>query len=171
RPENILYPNVWLKFQAKDIESDDLIEYSVEDLTEDRFSEAITIMATEFLANAPLSKSKNAANDAEYVEDIVKIWTELLKQRMTNVCYKEGSPEIVGLNFNYVASKDDESLLGDSVKSKSLIQIFKVWKALETYGNFNVFERYGVNEYLSSLGMYVPKKFAGRKIGEKLLEA
>lgn len=42
---------------------------------------------------------------------------------------------------------------------------------LHNHGNFDVFEKYGVDEYLSSFGMYVPQKYAGRKIGEKLLEA
>lgn len=47
----------------------------------------------------------------------------------------------------------------------------RVVAVLHDHGNFDVFEKYGVDKCLSSWGVYVPKKFAGRKIGEKLLEA
>lgn len=32
RPDNVPFPQVWLKFQAKDINSDDLVNYRVQDL-------------------------------------------------------------------------------------------------------------------------------------------
>lgn len=35
--------------------------------------------------------------------------------------------------------------------------------------NFNVFEQYGVNEYLASFGLSVDKKYRGRGIGDHLL--
>lgn len=40
--------------------------------------------------------------------DIIKLlWEPVIKQKMTLVCYKTGSEEIVGLNMNFVASKDE----------------------------------------------------------------
>lgn len=57
------------------------------------------------------------------------------------------------------------------IKSESFLQNLRVYSILHDYGNFDVFAKYGVDKYLSSFGMYVPKKFAGRKIGQKLLEA
>lgn len=115
RPINIPYPNVWLKFKAKDVLTDDLVEYTVEDLPEERFDEAIEIMAKGFLADVPLAKLKNGANDMEYVEDVTRIWKGIVKQKMSHACFKEGSEEIVGLNMNYVSSTDDVSFLDDNV--------------------------------------------------------
>lgn len=115
RPDHVPYPNIWLKFKANDVETDDLVEYSIEDLPEDRFDEAIKIMSTNFLADAPMSKLKNGANDLDYVADSVRIWKTILKQHMTHVCFKLGSQEIIGLNLNYVSSRDDVPFLGDSV--------------------------------------------------------
>lgn len=57
------------------------------------------------------------------------------------------------------------------IKSEALLQNLKVHDFLHDYGNLNVFEKYDVDKYLSSLGIYVPGEYAGRKIGEKLLEA
>lgn len=115
RPSHLLYPNVWLQFKAKDVDTNDLVDYTVQDLPDDRFAEAINIMATGFLADAPMAKLKDGANDLLYVRDNVRIWEHIVKQRMTNVCFKNGSDEIVGLNFNFVSSKDDAPLLGDNV--------------------------------------------------------
>ncbi len=114
RPNQIPYPNVWLKFKSKDVETNDsIVNYTVQDLPEDRFEDAINIMATEFLADAPMAKLKNGANDSDYIQDNVRIWKDILQQRMVHVCFKDGSEEIVGLNFNYVSSKDDALFLGD----------------------------------------------------------
>lgn len=113
RPSHVLYPNVWLKFKAKDVYTEDLVEYTVQDLPEDRFDDAIEVMAKHFLAHAPLAKLKNGVNDLDYVEDNIRLWKVIVKQRMTQVCFKEGSQEIVGLSMSYVSSKDDPSVLGE----------------------------------------------------------
>lgn len=115
RPTNIPYPKVWLKFKAKDVLTDVLVEYTVEDLPEERFDEAIEIMAEGFLADVPLVKLKNGANDTEYVDDVTRIWKGIVQQKMCHVCFKESSQEIVGLKMNYLSSKDDVSFLDDDV--------------------------------------------------------
>ncbi|XP_037043931.1 uncharacterized protein LOC119079933 [Bradysia coprophila] len=170
RPSHIPYPNVWFRFQAKDLDCDNLVEYIVEDLPEDRFDDAIAFMTTEFLANAPMAKLRNGANNSTYVQDIGRIWKNILQQRMTHVCFKDGSSVIVGLNFNYVASRNDPPLLSD-IKSETFMQNMRVLSILSDYGNFDVFDKYGVEQYLSSFGMCVAKEYAGRKIGENLLKA
>lgn len=53
------YPRVWVKFMAKDLNSDDLVEYRVEDLTEDRFDDAVDHMLTYFVKDEPICKSKS----------------------------------------------------------------------------------------------------------------
>lgn len=115
RPITIPHPNVWLKFKARDVLTDDLVEYTVQDLPEERFEEAIEMMAKGFLADIPLVKLKNGANDMEYVEDVTRIWKGIVKQKMSHVCFKESSQEIVGLKMNYLSSKGDVSFLDDNV--------------------------------------------------------
>lgn len=39
------------------------------------------------------------------------------------------------------------------------------------YENFNVFDHYGVDEYMASFGLSVDKKYRGRRIGDHLLTA
>lgn len=109
RPADVPYPIVWLSFEARDVDSDNMVNYRIEDLMEDRFDEVIDVMARDFLADAPMAKSKDAANDKEYVEDNICLWRIIVKQRMTQVCFKEGSDQIIGAIMNYVSSKDDDS--------------------------------------------------------------
>lgn len=54
RPESSCYPKVWRNFQAKDVDSDGLIDYSVEDLPESKFQEVIPILIEYFCKEAPL---------------------------------------------------------------------------------------------------------------------
>lgn len=57
RPETSEYPKTWLVFKAKDIDSDELVEYRIEDLPESRFHEGVQFMASIFCKNAPLHEA------------------------------------------------------------------------------------------------------------------
>lgn len=54
RPESSDFPRVWHTFMAKDTESDDLVEYRIEDLTESRIEEAIKMLVKFFCNDEPL---------------------------------------------------------------------------------------------------------------------
>lgn len=54
RPESSDYPKVWHTFKAKDIHSDESVEYRIEDLPESRYEEAIAMMAQYFCGDDPL---------------------------------------------------------------------------------------------------------------------
>lgn len=51
------------------MDTDDLVEYSIEDLPEDRFDEAIKFMANGFLSDTPMPKLRNAVMDTDYYFD------------------------------------------------------------------------------------------------------
>lgn len=57
RPKNIPFPSVWLTFNEKDLNSNNLVKYRVEDLPLDRFDDAIQHMTVNFLADAPWAKA------------------------------------------------------------------------------------------------------------------
>lgn len=41
------------------------------------------------------------------ISDFKWMWKSAFKQKMAIACFEEGSNEIVGLNANYIKSKDD----------------------------------------------------------------
>lgn len=59
----------------------------------------------------------------EHFKDYVRGWKTILAQKMHLVCYKEGSDEIVGLNWNFVVHKDDQYVekLFNQVSFKCLV--------------------------------------------------
>lgn len=59
RPNEVDFPVVWLKFNAKDIETDNLIEYRVQDLPLDRIEDAIEYLLENYLDDEPFTSSKD----------------------------------------------------------------------------------------------------------------
>lgn len=54
RPESIEFPKIWYTFEAKDVDSDNIITYRIQDLSEERHEEVIEIMVEHFIKYAPL---------------------------------------------------------------------------------------------------------------------
>lgn len=50
---DIPYLNTWLTFKAKDIDSDNLVEYRICDLPENRFEDIFDLAVNDFFANCP----------------------------------------------------------------------------------------------------------------------
>lgn len=57
RPKSLDYPKVWHRFMARDLNSDKLVEYRIEDLTESRAEEAFQHMRDFYLADEPISQA------------------------------------------------------------------------------------------------------------------
>lgn len=91
-----------------------------------------------------------------------------MEQRLTLVCYKEGSDEIVGINILGMASKDEQ---GDEYKLEG-----KAWKKIFgteifVFDQFNCFENYKTDKYICAFGLSVQPKYNGRRIGGEILKS
>ena len=51
------FPQVWRTFTSKDSERDELVEYRIQDLPENRFKEAVEFMIDVFCSDEPLTES------------------------------------------------------------------------------------------------------------------
>lgn len=105
RPESVPFPSVWLKFKARDVNSDNLIEYRVQDLTEDDFEVAFGHMKTHFLKDEVMNNAMELWKDEAAIADLYKIWKEMVKQRLSLACFRENSNEMVGCNILYLSVK------------------------------------------------------------------
>lgn len=56
RPTTADYPKIWRTFVGRDVNSDKLTEYRIEDLTESRFDDAIKHMEAFYLRDEPVSQ-------------------------------------------------------------------------------------------------------------------
>lgn len=62
KSSNVPYPNVWHRFTAKDLGTDELVEYRIEDLTEDRFEDALKHLKDNYLLDEPLVSSRSISH-------------------------------------------------------------------------------------------------------------
>uniref|UniRef100_A0A8D8C5K1 (northern house mosquito) hypothetical protein n=1 Tax=Culex pipiens TaxID=7175 RepID=A0A8D8C5K1_CULPI len=90
----------------KDVDSDQLVTYRVQDFTEDRHADVIQHYRENFVDDEPLAASRKISSSKVAMAEIVAFWSWCLEQRMTVVCYKDGSDEIVGANLLHVATPE-----------------------------------------------------------------
>lgn len=55
RPQTTEYPKIWRKFKARDLNSDELIEYRIQDLPESRLEDAVEHMISNYLKDEPIT--------------------------------------------------------------------------------------------------------------------
>ncbi|XP_063701268.1 uncharacterized protein LOC134831466 [Culicoides brevitarsis] len=122
------FPRVYARFQAKDSESEDLVEYWIQDLPMERYADAIAFMTHEqYLGEETFAKGKDVLEDPEAVEEFSQLYQILLNEKLSIVCFKEGSDEIVALNILFAldTSEQDFQL---PLKTAPLSEIFNCGK-------------------------------------------
>lgn len=124
-------------------------------------------------------------------------WRAFIKQKTVLVCFKVGSDEIVGINFNMVFTRNDTTCynwLKDELSQNlqqmwhtifcrkcSLLKKLKMQNISEKMSNLvsvmisdryqdrDLCEFYDVDEIMTSYGMCVARNYRGRGIGVQLL--
>lgn len=56
RPETVEYPKIWHTFKARDLESDELVEYRIQDLPLDKMDEAFEHMQSNYIQDEPIGQ-------------------------------------------------------------------------------------------------------------------
>jgi len=109
RPIDLPFPIIYHKFKAKDKDSDELIEYQIQDLLEEDYEKAVELFTTDYLPEESLSRCRGISEDPEATAEVQKLWRLYLKLRISVGCYKsDGNRELVGANILIVNDKNDE---------------------------------------------------------------
>lgn len=56
RPKAIVHPTIWHTFKARDLDSDELVEYRIQDLPLDRMDDAFEHMAANYNQDEPIAQ-------------------------------------------------------------------------------------------------------------------
>lgn len=56
RPETIEFPKIWHTFEARDLYSDELVEYRIQDLPLDKTDEAFDHMVANYMQDEPIGQ-------------------------------------------------------------------------------------------------------------------
>ena len=111
RPLTLEFPTIYHTFIAKDCYSKSLTKYTIQDLPEDRYEEAIQFMIQHFMEDEVMGKTRKIKTDQVAIKEMSDWWRFLIKKRMSVVCFKESSYEIVSLNILTVKSKGIQEVL------------------------------------------------------------
>ncbi|XP_065079165.1 uncharacterized protein LOC135702092 [Ochlerotatus camptorhynchus] len=169
RPSEPTIPTVWYTFQAKDPDNgDQLATYRVEDLTEDRYDDMVRHYTENFVKDEPLSENKQLFQDELSMAEITGFWQWCFEQKMTIVCYKEGSDEIVGANLLHVKQADDNASW-DMIQSKKIHDIIAINEYMTD--QCSIFKNHNVDRYLTAYGLAINHRYRGRGIATEILKA
>lgn len=126
RPSTIEHPKVWHTFKARDLDSDEFVEYRIQDLPLDRIDYAFEHMAANYNQDEPIAQAlgntfwaflsqyeynesikflKGGGKQLNHLEDYRTAWRPMVEQKVPLVCFKEGCDEIVGINMLFVWTK------------------------------------------------------------------
>lgn len=56
RPDSVEYPKIWHTFKARDLDSDELIEYRIQDLPQSRAEDALKHMFDNYIQDEPIAQ-------------------------------------------------------------------------------------------------------------------
>jgi hypothetical protein len=109
RPESLPLPTTYYTFTAKDKTGDNIVEYRVQDLTEEYFEQAVDFMVKYFLPDETLCASKNVPEKPNAIESFRGFWWDMLRHKLSIACFRnDGSGELVGANILIVNTKEDK---------------------------------------------------------------
>lgn len=113
RPEGLLYPQIYHTFIGKDVTGD--CEFCVQDLTENKFNLAIEFMIKNQVRDEIFHKALNLYENENAVNAARSFYRDVFKEKMSLVCFKLGSDEIVSVNAMFVQTKGHYGNFGDDV--------------------------------------------------------
>lgn len=167
RSDVVDFPQIWSTFKAKDLDGS-IVNYRIQDLPEDRFHEAIYFMQRYHMESEVL-RVKKIRDEPVSFREITEKWWDCLRQKVTLVCFKEGSDQILGLNVLGVVTQD-ESSQPHSFKGKGWSEIVNS-KKFVTDNFFDPFKHYSVDVIMFALGLIVLPDYRQRGIAVELLKA
>jgi hypothetical protein len=108
RPPDLKYPQVYYTFKAKDKDSDEIVEYRVQDLPEEYFEQSIELFITQFIPDEPFCIASDVSKKPEVFPIYAELYRKVMKQKFTIACFKSGSDDLVAVNNLTVSSEGDE---------------------------------------------------------------
>ncbi|XP_071631320.1 uncharacterized protein [Temnothorax longispinosus] len=169
RPSN-QPPKVW-KLVEKTDKNGKPMKFTIQEIPEDRYEDAVQHMCTYFLADEPTCHCLNAKDDPVFVRDISTIWRLLLAEGISIAAFTDnpngGKPIIAGMNALGIDSKSEkDSISGFEFKSEKCKNTFDIIASATKV----VYERYGVDKYLYAIGLSVDPDYRGYGLGKDILK-
>jgi hypothetical protein len=185
RPYIFNNATVYHTFRARDLHSNEFVEYRVQDFPRHRYEEGIQYMVQNFFEHEVMGMTRKIKSDRKAVEGISSFWRKMLPKGFSIACFKENSDDIIAMNVLDVSSIDDpkdeskvkcvlrvEKILtffSSKFESQNLNDIFGVMSHAQE--QFSPFKYYNVDKYLTAYGLCVDTNYRARGIATEMLKA
>lgn len=175
RPDDKPVPTVWRRFEGRrPMANGKKPRFVIQDLPPELDDAVMEHLVTHFLRDEPVCSLSGLRNEPDSLRCFTGIWRRYLQQRAVLVALLEdddGVPRrVVGANITKVECRADK---GKKVQVEGVAcrKVFDAYDFLMARIQPDVFTRYGVECYLTALGLSVDPEFRGQGVGEQLLRA
>lgn len=170
RPKNLATPTVYYTFKANDKDNKNVIEYRVQDLTEEFYEQALENIGKFYLPEENFAVCNKVAENPEAVEEFFNLWRNAMKQKVSLACFtNDGSEELVAVNILFVKCNDDPPRDMKKFKTKEIQGVLSTLSYVNK--QFNVFDTYNVDKNLTGFGLTVNHEYRGKGIATEVLKA
>ncbi|XP_049803682.1 uncharacterized protein LOC126237540 [Schistocerca nitens] len=170
RPDDKPVPTVWRRFEGRrPMAGGKRPRFVVQDATPELDGAVLELMATHFLRDEPVCAALGLAGEAAAVRDLERLWRRMLARRAVLVALLEDG-RVAGANMTSpecLADKDRK----EEYEGTASRRAFAAYDYIKSLVQPDVFTRYGVDCYLTALGLCVRPEYRGQGVGEQLLRA
>ncbi|XP_069669110.1 uncharacterized protein [Periplaneta americana] len=175
RPKSVPVPTIWRRCDGlREMEDGKIPKFVIQDVPEDMHEEIVEFMTVYFCRDEVMSASLKFLDDPVSVKELQDIWRTMLIQNIGLVAFVDDGEDgdrrmIAGCNVTGVSYKG-EKITSEKFQGRCSKRVVR---DLAEYGSniVDVYERYGVNEYMTAMGLCVDPVFRGQGVGLELLKA
>lgn len=170
RHEGIEYPQIYSKFKVKSKNIDEVEkeeELYIQDLTENYFDDAVDFIVEYHARGSIFHRAANTLSNEEGIQKARGMYRKVFEERVSLICVKADTNEIIGINAMLIKSKLDAPNVPDDDERFCLLTDAKNY----IENSFNVMEHYDVDRYMLTAGLCVHRKYRCKGIGTQILKA
>lgn len=111
RPSTLNFPQIYYTFKAKDKDSDEIVEYRIQDLPIEDYERAVDMLLYDFVPEENFCVCRGLTSEPAAMAEIREFWKNELQNKISVACYRNNdkSNDLVGLNVLAVESKNNEA--------------------------------------------------------------
>jgi GNAT superfamily N-acetyltransferase len=136
-------------------------------LTENYFDQAVDFIVENHARGAVFHNACKTLHNEDGIERVRKSYRKAFEERISLICIKVGSEEVVGLNALYLKSRFDAPPAPSD--DPNFLKLQELSQYVEDA--FRVADHYRVDRFVFAAGLAVDRKLRGRGIATEILKA
>ncbi|PSN38573.1 hypothetical protein C0J52_19757 [Blattella germanica] len=171
RPKSAPVPTVWRRFTGlKKMEDGTIPKFRIQDVPDDMHEDVIEFMTKHFFRDEVTCECLHLLEDEVSMREFQDVYREILTEHVALVAFLDDDnepgvkPKIAGCNLTAAAHRS-EKFKGRVMRTVMRDLYEDIGKAV------NVYDIFGVDEYMTALGLCVDPIYRGQGLGLEILKA